>query len=140
VPGVRCRSYSALLLLLPNETDWVLLKRGVTTHNGHSLRNCLCDDEPIERISVVKRHLPLLVQVLRLNLSLPPTDQRKVWAQEKLHDGMYSSKSSKGASKSSLIQISPSALPNVGRGFGFERGTSWKEARGPMSSSYGARV
>jgi hypothetical protein len=47
--------------------------------------------EPIEGISVVKRHLPLLVQVLRLNLSLPPTDQRKVWVQEKLHDGMYSS-------------------------------------------------
>jgi hypothetical protein len=60
--------YSASLLLLPNETDRVFLKHVITTNNRHFLRDRLGNDEPIKRISVVKRHFPLFVQVFRLNL------------------------------------------------------------------------
>ena len=60
--------YSASLLLLPNETDRVFLKRVITTNNRHFLRDRLCNDEPIKRIPVMKGHFPLFVQVFRLNL------------------------------------------------------------------------
>ena len=42
-------------------------------------------------------------------------NQRNVCVQQESH-GMYSSKSSRGSSKSSDISISPSALPNFGYG------------------------